>query len=569
MIGIRRSSVSLEDRVDALSEAIDLASAHLGSDRLADAVAVVEKVRERLRHGGDATIVALVGSTGVGKSSLFNRLVGDDVSDVGVRRPTTASAHAAVWQASGASVDQVLDWLGVARRHHVDAEAPADATGPPAAEPPSTRPRPASAIRHDAEASGALILLDLPDFDSTERANRAEVDRLVELVDAMIWVTDPQKYADAELHDGYLRPLAAHRDVLRFVLNKSDTLSSDALDAVVADFRRRLDDDGIPDATVVTASAAPTASATTAHAGSGGDRRASGGTDAVRTVVDDVVDERIAAVRRLEADVRSAAERLDTGGEVGEIDRRTKQALVGALARAADVDRAGELVAEQHRRDARAATGWPVAQLWRSWRRRAPLADLPSATASSAAGSEVDLALRDLADAASGTLEAPWPTTVRRSVEARRGDLLARLTTVTARTAREASAGPAWWTAVQWVQRLLLAVSLVGAVWLVVVAVVGGFFAIATDPLLIDTPGASWIPLPSAMVVGGVVLSLLIAGLARILAGVGARRRAQRARRRLRREVESVAETELLAPLADVLDDRRRMSELLRTARSN
>ena len=35
-----------------------------------------------------------------------------------------------------------------------------------------------------------------------------EVDRLVQLVDMLIWVVDPQKYADAALHDRYLIPLA-------------------------------------------------------------------------------------------------------------------------------------------------------------------------------------------------------------------------------------------------------------------------------------------------------------------------------------------------------------------------
>ena len=35
--------------------------------------------------------------------------------------------------------------------------------------------------------------------------HRLEVDRLVELVDLLVWVLDPQKYADAALHDRYLR----------------------------------------------------------------------------------------------------------------------------------------------------------------------------------------------------------------------------------------------------------------------------------------------------------------------------------------------------------------------------
>ena len=63
------------------------------------------------------------------------------------------------------------------------------------------------------------MLLDLPDFDSVEHAHRLEVDRLIELVDLVVWVVDPQKYADAALHDRYLRPLAGHAGVMLVVLN--------------------------------------------------------------------------------------------------------------------------------------------------------------------------------------------------------------------------------------------------------------------------------------------------------------------------------------------------------------
>ena len=55
-----------------------------------------------------------------------------------------------------------------------------------------------------------------------------EVDRLVQLVDMMIWVVDPQKYADAALHDRYLRPLAQHADVMMIVLNQADRLDPGA-----------------------------------------------------------------------------------------------------------------------------------------------------------------------------------------------------------------------------------------------------------------------------------------------------------------------------------------------------
>ncbi len=173
-------------------------------------------------------MVALAGATGSGKSSLFNALAGAQVSLPGVRRPTTGVAHAVVWDAAGAG--PLLDWLEVPRRHA-------------AGRPPGRR-------------CDGLVLLDLPDHDSIEVAHRLEVDRLVGLVDLLVWVLDPQKYADAAIHDRYLRPLARHGDVMVVVLNQADRLApTDVPDACLADLRRLLADDGLPDVPVLAVSA--------------------------------------------------------------------------------------------------------------------------------------------------------------------------------------------------------------------------------------------------------------------------------------------------------------------------
>ncbi|OEV14290.1 hypothetical protein AN219_28215, partial [Streptomyces nanshensis] len=59
---------------------------------------------------------------------------------------------------------------------------------------------------HDGTLSG-LVLVDLPDHDSAAPGHREQVDRMLELVDAVVWVVDPEKYADALLHEDYLRRL--------------------------------------------------------------------------------------------------------------------------------------------------------------------------------------------------------------------------------------------------------------------------------------------------------------------------------------------------------------------------
>ena len=174
-------TTTLDSRLSALADAAELAAGRLDEEDVATARAAVAKAGARLGLGLEETVVALAGPTGAGKSSLFNELAGAELTAVGRRRPTTAAATGAVWGAGG---DALLDWLEIPRRHRL----PSD------------------------ELDG-LVLLDLPDFDSVERDHRLEVDRLVELVDLVVWVVDPQKYADAAWHDDYVRPLARVRRV--------------------------------------------------------------------------------------------------------------------------------------------------------------------------------------------------------------------------------------------------------------------------------------------------------------------------------------------------------------------
>ena len=90
-----------------------------------------------------------------------------------------------------------------------------------------------------------LVLLDLPDHDSVEADHRAEVDRLVEVVDAFVWVVDPQKYADAALHQQYLRRFAGHAAVTIVVLNQIDLVPEGDRQGRVDDLARLLRDDGL------------------------------------------------------------------------------------------------------------------------------------------------------------------------------------------------------------------------------------------------------------------------------------------------------------------------------------
>src|SRR5439155_690280 len=84
---------------------------------------------------------------------------------------------------------------------------------------------------------------------------RLEVDRLVELVDLLVWVLDPQKYADAAVHDRYLRPLAEYAGVMLVVLNQVDRLDEAGRAACLADLRALLSSEGLAEVPVLATSA--------------------------------------------------------------------------------------------------------------------------------------------------------------------------------------------------------------------------------------------------------------------------------------------------------------------------
>ena len=141
------------------------------------------------------------------------------------------------------------------------------------------------------------MLLDLPDFDSVELAHRLEVERVVELADLVVWVVDPQKYADAALHDRYLRRLVGLRRRRWWWSSTRPTCSQrDALAACRADLGRLLAADGLPGLPVLAVSA-----------------RTGAGVDELRALLAGGSRAREAAVARLAADVSDRAAALDAG----------------------------------------------------------------------------------------------------------------------------------------------------------------------------------------------------------------------------------------------------------------
>jgi GTP-binding protein EngB required for normal cell division len=326
------TGVAERERLRAFDELVRLSAPRLDTEAFREAQALLDRVRERRRLSLDHTVVAFAGTTGSGKSSLFNAVCGIDLSLVSARRPTTAAPIACAWQAEGAA--GLLDRLGVAERMRF------------------VRPAADGGGADDADLSG-LVLLDLPDHDSVVEHHRTQVDRLIGLVDVVVWVLDPEKYADASVHERYLRPLAGHADVMLVVLNQIDRLPEDAVPQCTEDLRRLLDEDGL--AAGEHGEAGTQVLAASAVTGEG--------LPELRETLAQVVRERGAANRRIRADLDRAAAmlRAEYAGRavarLGEAERERFLTLLGEAVGAGAVGKTAER--EVLRRAARAcAAPW-------------------------------------------------------------------------------------------------------------------------------------------------------------------------------------------------------------------
>lgn len=539
--GPSRRAAELTDRLAVLREVAALAPGRLPDDVARRAEGALGHADERLAHGSAHTVAALAGATGSGKSSLFNALVGESIATVGVRRPTTATARAAVF---GGGADGLLDWLGVPHRHVV---AGGDLDG--------------------------LVLLDLPDHDSVEATHRDEVDRLVEVVDTFLWVLDPQKYADAALHHRYLARFATHGAVSVAVVNRIDEVPDEADRRALLDHvGRLLAADGL------------TGVRTIATSTTEGD-----GLEALRRELAARVAARQALVARLDADLDWLVDDLRAAvgdGTPRPLDAEARRRVGDAMADAAGVDAVADAAGAAHRHRSARQAGWPPLR-WIGRLRPDPLRRLglergtttadPGTSASSGDGRSgalvartsrpaptavaeagVDEALRAVSRRAGEGLPEPWGRRLHDVAVDRRHDVADALDAAVA-SASLPTGTPRWWALAGLAQRVAGAAMVVGLAWLLVVGVVA-WFGLPDLP----TPELGSIPVPTALALGGAAVGLLVAALARWAAAVGGRRRAAQARRELRSRVDEVARNLVVEALDAELAAMAELGDLVR-----
>lgn len=188
----------------------------------------------------DAPLLVVVGgSTGAGKSTLVNSLVGRRVSEPGVLRPTTRSPVLVLnpedqaWFAS----DRVLPGLarttgttGTVGTTGTQIGTAGDGTG-------------GNGLRlaTDTTVPVGLALLDAPDIDSVVTENRDMADQLLAAADLWLFVTSAARYADA-VPWGFLRMAVERAVAVALVL---DRVAPQAIDEISTHLREMLAEQGL------------------------------------------------------------------------------------------------------------------------------------------------------------------------------------------------------------------------------------------------------------------------------------------------------------------------------------
>lgn len=505
-----------------LEHAVELGEGHLPQAALRPARDVLQRAGERNRLHPERTVVALLGATGSGKSSLMNAVVGRDVARVAAIRPTTAEPLAVVF---GGGADALLDWLGVRQR--------AEFEGPE-----------------------GLIVVDLPDIDSVEAGHRVQAMRLADAVDVLIWVLDPEKYADAAIHYDFIRPFATHDAVVRVVLNQVDRISGEDRAIILDDLTGLLRGYGL------TSRPLPVSA------------RSGEGIAELVAELEELAAARHAAQARHKADVIRAARQLwEVAGSPAQVGPIASEAVISAAGRASGVPVVAEAVYRSSVRRGRARVGWPPVR-WLARVRPDPLARLhlgrtqradlartslpgPTPVQESALRAEA----QRMASAATAPVPEEWRGGILTEMDRRLDGAIDRLDSAVAAVDYEHESEPRWWRAAGTLQWLLIGTAAVGALWLAAL--------MALDYLRLPGPGTPhWgaVPWPTVLLLGGLSLGFAFAFAAMVLVRAGARRRARRVGSRLTEAIRDSIETGLVMPLRHELDEWTRFRDAVREA---
>lgn len=161
-------------------------------------------------------IVAFIGGTGVGKSSLLNRLAGQAVAKAGIERPT--SREVTLYHHRSLELQQLPTNL------------PLDKT---------------KLAQHDNPQNDHIVWIDMPDFDSIELANKSLVLEWLPHIDVLLYVVSPERYRDNKAWQ--LLQAEGGKHAWLFVMNQWDR----AVPSQLEDFKQQLSKAGFTDPLVL------------------------------------------------------------------------------------------------------------------------------------------------------------------------------------------------------------------------------------------------------------------------------------------------------------------------------
>ena len=619
----------LPARLASLQELTKIGSGRTGSEGfsqelLTEAETLLRRSGERMRMSASHTVVALAGGTGSGKSSLFNALAGANFSPAGVTRPTTKHSHACVWGMEGAA--PLLDWLGVQRRHRYARasaleEGEASLTGMLLLDLPD----------HDSVVTGSAALVDrlvkLTDMlvwvlDPLKYAD-ASVHRryLVPLAGHAAVTTvvlnqvdtlSPDQAADCEAD---LRRLldteglsetqvlvtsattGAGLNQLRRVLAGAVAARRAASDRITADIDALLErfavyaGDSVPGwlppvASVPLLSAVPDVgpreSASIQVAArppweqADGDEHESNGRAGA---ADWQPWQTTAAPTRPSPSARppweDATQDGNGNGKAAEdpaiyVPAGPAGTLTAVFAKAAGAKAATETLNGVRERCAAGYVGWPPAHLVARMRGEAParkvLASDPG-QAGQAQRADIDNAINAFANEVGGSLPEPWSRTVRAVARSHADEAQSALGTAVAQGLPPRDKVTNWWRLVALAQWLLMALTLAGLIWIVLILAFGESSPAHKSPSLIDD--VSLTPWLVVMVVALLLLGWLISSWCQNMVVLAADREREQAARDILDRIATVANNLVLIPVGRELSDYERFRTELAAARDS
>lgn len=511
--------MKLQESLDELPAVLDSLATHVDAAAITRAREVAQRAEERRGQEMEATVIAFAGATGSGKSSLINALVGHSVARVAAQRPTTAAPLAV-----GAAANNIVGMLNIPQRVQT------------------------SANPLGCEGGASVVLVDLPDIDSIEAAHRSVASQLIARADVLVWVADPQKYADAILHEDYLRHMGEHADIMVAVLNQADRLSPSDRPGVVRDFSRLLEADGVSRRVFVT-------SAATGE-----------GIAELRSALCSIAQGRHAAALRMAADIRTAARDVMSAIESdgGSADFSSSDAassgrsrVVHDVMKAAGAGVASEAAAGSYRVRARRATGWPPARLIRrvdplqrlhlmSGNNTRPAAAVGASNIRTAPAVHVqaEASMVRYAVRVSAALPVTWRMALENDVRKEMSAVLASCDQAIAGVDVESQRRPHWWALLNALQWFSFGVGMAGALWLL-----GLWIADAVRWPTGEIPTWGVLPVPTVLLMAGVVSGIVWSILSRLGVAHGARFVSRRVAATLERDIARLLDQKFFAKI--------------------